>query len=47
MAGFSYKTSWLAVRDRTRDEVADALQLHDREVLDWATGTDRAYQYGV
>lgn len=28
-------------------EVADALGLHDREVLDWATGTDRAYRYGV
>jgi len=47
VAGFSYKTSWLAVRDRTPDEVADALGLHDREVLDWVTGTERAYQYGV
>jgi hypothetical protein len=47
VAGFSYKTSWLAVRDRTPDEVADALELHDRDVLDWATGTDRAYDYGV
>ncbi|MEU5910210.1 hypothetical protein [Micromonospora sp. NPDC047527] len=47
MAGFSYKTSWLAVPNRTPDEVADALGLCDREVLDWATGTDRAYQHGV
>ncbi|MEU1687086.1 hypothetical protein [Micromonospora sp. NPDC005707] len=47
MAGFSLKTSWLAVRDRAPGEVADALGLHDREVLDWATGTDRAYGYGV
>ncbi|MER7279317.1 hypothetical protein ABT369_33245 [Dactylosporangium sp. NPDC000244] len=47
MAGFSYKTSWLAVRSRTAEDVADALGLHDREVLDWATGTERAYQHGV
>ncbi|MGW5667361.1 hypothetical protein [Micromonospora sp. NPDC003776] len=47
MAGFGFKTSWLAVRDRALGEVADALGLHDREVLDWATGTDRAYRHGV
>jgi hypothetical protein len=47
VAGFSYKTSWLAVRDRTPDQVADALDLHDRHDLDWATGTDRAYRHGV
>jgi hypothetical protein len=47
MAGFSYKTSWLAVRDRTPGEVADALGLHDQESMDWATGTDRAYEHGV
>jgi hypothetical protein len=35
------------VRARTAEDVADALELHDREVLDWATGTERAYQYGV
>ncbi len=47
VAGFSYKTSWLAVRNRTPGEVADALELHDREVLEWAIGTDRAYRCGV
>lgn len=47
VAGFSYKTSWLAVRGRTAEEVADALELHDKEVLDWAAGTERAYEYGV
>jgi hypothetical protein len=47
MVGFSYKTSWLAVRDRAPEEVADALELHDREVLSWADGTDRAYRHGV
>ncbi|MFC0504883.1 hypothetical protein [Micromonospora costi] len=47
VAGFGFKTSWLAVRDRTPGEVANALELHDREVLDWSTGTDRAYRYGV
>ncbi|MBO4210029.1 hypothetical protein [Micromonospora echinofusca] len=47
MAGFGYKTSWLAVRDRTPDQVADALDLRDRRVLDWADGTDRAYRHGV
>lgn len=45
--GFGYKTSWLAVEGRTAADVADALELHDREVLDWATGTERAYEYGV
>ncbi|WP_175439934.1 hypothetical protein [Micromonospora nigra] len=47
VAGFSYKTSWLAVRNRTPGEVADVLGLHRREVLDWATGTERAYRHGV
>ncbi len=47
MTGFGYKTSWLAVRNRTPVEVADALGLYDRELLDWATGTGRAYQHGV
>lgn len=45
--GFSYKTSWLAVRGRSAEDVAGALELRDREVLDWATGTERAYEYGV
>ncbi|BEL03898.1 hypothetical protein Q0Z83_020890 [Actinoplanes sichuanensis] len=45
--GFGYKTSWLAVPDRTPVEVADALDLHSRETLDWPTGTGRAYDHGV
>ncbi|MFC7482899.1 hypothetical protein ACFQX7_26960 [Luedemannella flava] len=47
VAGFSYKTSWLAVPGRSVEDVADALNLDHREVLDWATGTERAYKYGV
>jgi hypothetical protein len=47
VAGFGYKTSWLAVRNRTCAEVADALSLQSRAELDWADGTDRAYEYGV
>ncbi|GLW29433.1 hypothetical protein [Actinoplanes regularis] len=47
MAGFGYKTSWLAVRGRTPQQVADALELHHQEAVDWATGTDRAYRYGI
>ena len=47
MAGFGYKTSWLAVRDRTTDDVVDALDLQGRTILDWATGTDLAYRRGV
>jgi hypothetical protein len=47
VVGFGYKTTWLAVRNRTPGEVADALGLRDREVLDWATGTERAYIDGV
>ncbi|MEU4159151.1 hypothetical protein [Actinoplanes sp. NPDC026670] len=45
--GFGYKTSWLAVRDRAPVEVADALELHNREAVDWETGTGRAYKHGV
>jgi hypothetical protein len=47
VTGFAYKTSWLAVRDRTVEQVAEALELHDRELTDGAAGTDRAYEYGV
>ncbi|PGH45306.1 hypothetical protein COO58_13380 [Micromonospora sp. WMMA1996] len=47
VAGFCFKTTWLAVRARTVREVADALDLRERETLDWATGTDRAYRQGV
>ena len=44
MAGFGYKTSWLAVRDRPASVVADALGLVDRRPADWADGTDEAYR---
>ncbi|MET8906098.1 hypothetical protein [Micromonospora sp. NPDC004551] len=45
--GFGFKTTWLAVRKRSPEEVADALQLADRERLPWDEGTDRAYVSGV
>lgn len=45
--GFGFKTTWLAVRERSPEEVADALQLTDRERLSWDEGVDRAYVSGV
>jgi hypothetical protein len=45
--GFSYKTSWLAVRDRSLENVADAVELVDRTRLGFAAGTERAYQAGI
>lgn len=47
MAGFGFKTSWLAVRGRSPERVADALGLTGRRVLDWAAGTGLAYRQGV
>lgn len=47
MAGFGYKTSWLAVRDRSPEEVAAALDLRERASLAWAAGTDLAYRRGA
>jgi hypothetical protein len=44
---FGYKTSWLAVRDQTVEEVADALDLRKRVELGFAEGTERAYTSGV
>ncbi|WBC15499.1 hypothetical protein O7600_01295 [Micromonospora sp. WMMA1998] len=41
MAGFCFKTTWLAVRGRTVREVADALDLRERETLD----TERVPDY--
>ncbi|WP_326570382.1 hypothetical protein OIE69_03185 [Actinacidiphila glaucinigra] len=45
--GIGYKTSWLAVRDAAPEEVADALGLRHRQVMDWEGGTDAAYRQGV
>ncbi|KAB1912616.1 hypothetical protein [Micromonospora sp. AMSO31t] len=45
--GFGFKTTWLAVRKQSPEEVADALQLADRERLSWDEGVDRAYASGV
>ncbi len=47
MAGFSFKTSWLAVRRGPVVAVADALGLVDRRPAGWADGTDAAYRRGV
>lgn len=45
--GFGYKTSWLAVPGRSTEDVADALGLSDRSRVDFARGTELAYQTGV
>ncbi|GAB3359704.1 hypothetical protein GCM10027452_25150 [Micromonospora halotolerans] len=45
--GFGFKTTWLAVRERSPEEVADVLRLADRERLSWDEGVDRAYVSGV
>ncbi|MEV4630716.1 hypothetical protein AB0J90_31075 [Micromonospora sp. NPDC049523] len=45
--GFGYKTQWIAVRDRSPAEVADALDLDRRESVGWVEGTLRAYDHGV
>ena len=45
--GFGYKTCWLAVRDRTTAEVADALRLTKRVAMAFGPGTDLAYGTGV
>ncbi|GAA2396617.1 hypothetical protein [Dactylosporangium salmoneum] len=47
MPGFSYKTSWLAVRERPVEAVADALGLAGRRAAGWDEGTDEAYRRGV
>lgn len=45
--GFGYKTSWLAVRDSSPEQVATVLGLVDQEPLAWDEGIDRAYERGV
>ena len=44
---FGFKTTWLAVRDASPEEVADALELRYRQRVDWETGTELAYDHGV
>jgi hypothetical protein len=44
---FGFKTTWLAVRDRPAEAVADALRLESRETLPWDAGVERAYRQGV
>jgi len=44
---FGPKTVWIAVRDRSPDQVADALRLSDREPMPWGQGILRAYRDGV
>ncbi|TKA09601.1 hypothetical protein FCI23_22365 [Actinacidiphila oryziradicis] len=45
--GIGYKTSWLAVQDAAPEEVADALGLQHRHIMDWVGGTSAAYRQGV
>ena len=45
--GFGYKTSWIAVRGRTPEEVADALCLTARRPMGYAEGTGAAYKSGI
>jgi hypothetical protein len=44
---FGIKTTWLAVRDRTGREVAEALKLAGVQDMAWDEGVDRAYEHGV
>ncbi len=44
---FGIKTGWIAVRDRSPEEVADALGLAERVPMEWTPGTVRAYDEGV
>jgi hypothetical protein len=39
---FGIKTTWLAVRSRSGQEVADALGLADVEAVSWDEGVARA-----
>jgi len=45
--GFGYKTAWIAVRGRSPEEVADALDLTSRQPTAYAEGTEAAYRSGV
>jgi hypothetical protein len=42
-ARFGFKCSWLAVRDGTTEEVADAVGLNDRVESGWDEGVEAAY----
>jgi hypothetical protein len=41
--GFGYKIAWLAVQAASPSDVADCLQLQNRELANWRTGINRAY----
>ncbi len=43
MVGFGPKQAWLAIRDRTADEVIAALALRDLGPVTWRMGIDLAY----
>lgn len=43
MVGFGPKQAWLAIRDRTQDEVIAALGLRDLGPVSWRMGIDLAY----
>lgn len=47
MSGFGLTTHWIAARDRSTQEVADALRLVDRVEMEWDEGSDLAYEEGV
>ncbi|CAM3917809.1 hypothetical protein KIPE111705_31525 [Kibdelosporangium persicum] len=44
---FGYKATWLAVRDRPADVVADALRMPERGTVGWQDGVEAAYQGSV
>jgi hypothetical protein len=45
--GFGYKTAWLAVRDSTPEQVADAIGLTDPRSIAWAEGVEASYEDGI
>ncbi|MGW0434094.1 hypothetical protein ACWDV4_16335 [Micromonospora sp. NPDC003197] len=45
--GFGYKTTWIAVRDVTVNDVAAALGLELASPLPWSEGVEAAYRGGV
>lgn len=47
IGGFGYKTTWIAVKAREPEEIAEALGLIETRPLDWVAGTDLAYKHGV
>ena len=45
--GFGYKTSWIAVRDRTASQVAEALGLTRFRTMAFREGTELGYAAGL